>query len=119
MKPMLFMRSTRSASSASSSVLRGSWVVRNEYALKKRLACCWAVKSCSRLEGPGLLSFTSPPPLVPSRSPLPRQQQRRSYHTRDDAEEVENLDAHQAVQRIRAGKRSEWTDIGVHDSVEH
>src|SRR3981081_2295616 len=104
MKPMSCTKATRSASSCSSSGLRGRWLVGKENALRNTFSCCWASKSCSRLaEGPGPLSFTRPPPLEPSRPPLPRQQQRRSDYTRDDAEQVENLDAHQAVQRVSLG----------------
>src|SRR3982750_1156084 len=97
MKPMSSRSSTRSASSASSSGLLGSCVVGKENAFRKTFACCWAVNSCRRLEGPGLLSFTRRPPLEPSRPPLQRQQQCRSDYASDDAEKVEDLHAHDPV----------------------
>src|SRR6267142_6816656 len=98
MKAMLSMSTTRSASCASSSELLGSCAVGKENAFRKTFACCWAVNSWRRLEGPELLSFTRPPPLESSRPPLQRQQQRRSDYTCDDAEKVEDLHVHEPVQ---------------------
>src|SRR5215210_7576479 len=60
MNPILSMSTTRSASSAASSDARGSCVVANENALRNTLACCRAVKSWRRLDGPGARSFTRP-----------------------------------------------------------
>src|SRR5512132_954843 len=106
MKPILSRRSTRSASSSSFPELTGSCVVANENALMKTLACCSAVKSWRRLLGSSALSFTrvwsrcreqhyagddgsaTDSALEPSRSSLPRQQERRANEPGDDAEEV-------------------------------
>src|SRR6476660_3718243 len=119
MKPMPSMRMTRSANSASSSGLLGSCVVGKDNAFRKTFACCWAVNSWRRLQGPGLLSFTRRPPLESSRPPLQRQQQRRSDYTCDDTEKVDDRHVHESVQRVGVGKWTERTDVGVHDPVQH
>src|SRR5882762_2432274 len=81
-------------------------------------ACCWATKSCRRLAGSRLVSFTTAR-SKPSRSSLPSEQQRRPDETGDDAEEVKHAQAHQPVQRIRIGKGPEGSYVRVHDPVEY
>src|SRR4029078_583098 len=111
MKPMPSMIITRSARAALLSARAGSREVSNENARMNTFACCWATKSCSRLTGSRLLSFT--PRSQPARPALPGEQQGGTDETGDDAEKVERAETHQTVEWVGVGERSERSHIGM------
>src|SRR3954463_11866655 len=117
MNPRPSISMTRSARSPWPSAPSGRWMVSKEKARIKTLPCCWPTKSCSRLTGSRVASFTAR--SWSSRLSLPGQQQRGPDETGDDAEKVEHPDAHDSVERVRVGERTQRAHIGVHDAVEH